>query len=224
MQSLINGIQRFQDEVYSSKQVLFQRIRSGQSPSTLFITCSDSRIDPALLTQTEPGELFVLRNAGNIVPPFRSRLSGAEDMCLAATIEYAVSELKVSDIIICGHSHCAAMTGLLDPQQLADLPAVRRWLGYTNVDYRLAELDRDEVHDPNDRLDAVVEENVLCQMSNLMTHPCVARAVAANALKVYGWTYRLETAEVLACKWATSEFVPIAQFVPDDHCRKMRAA
>ena len=113
----------FQDKVFPSQRSHFERLADGQSPSTLFITCSDSRIVPHLFTQTEPGELFVLRNAGNLVPPYTAEHSGE-----AATIEYAVQVLKVQDIVVCGHSHCGAITGVLRPELLEDLPAVEKWL------------------------------------------------------------------------------------------------
>src|ERR1044071_9547851 len=125
MQKLVHGIHRFQEGVFRSQKELFEQLSSGQKPAALFITCSDSRIDPNLLTQTEPGDLFILRNASNIVPPY-GPYGGGE----AATIEYAVSVLGVQDIIVCGHSHCGAMSGLLNPDQVRELPAVRNWLAH----------------------------------------------------------------------------------------------
>src|SRR5262245_7184396 len=123
MQKLVQGIHKFQTNYFSSQQELFQRLAKGQSPETLFITCSDSRISPTLLTQTGPGDLFVLRNAGNIVPPYRASNGGE-----GATIEYAIHALGVKDIVVCGHSHCGAMKGLLHPEDLGDMPTVRDWL------------------------------------------------------------------------------------------------
>src|SRR5205085_9805767 len=123
MQKLIQGIHQFQQESFRPLQDLFEQLSKGQTPETLFITCSDCRIDPNLLTRSKPGELFILRNAGNIVPP-HGAASGGE----AATIEFAVAALGVKDIIICGHSHCGAMKGLLQHEQVASLPAVSSWL------------------------------------------------------------------------------------------------
>ena len=119
MQKLIQGIHQFQKESFRPLQGLFEELAKGQNPETLFITCSDSRIDPTLLTKAQPGDLFILRNAGNIIPPH-----GAGNGGEAATIEFAVAALGVKDIIICGHSHCGAMQGLLHPEQVASLPAV----------------------------------------------------------------------------------------------------
>src|SRR4051812_32800007 len=120
MQKLVDGIHHFQQNIFSSHERLFKRLVKGQNPLALFITCSDSRIDPMLLTQADPGELFIMRNAGNIVPPYGA-VRGGE----AATIEYAVSVLAVKEIIVCGHSHCGAMNALLQPDLLTKLPACR---------------------------------------------------------------------------------------------------
>ena len=122
MQKLIQGIHQFQENVFRSQQDLFERLSQGQSPEALFITCSDSRINPNLITMTNPGDLFILRNAGNIIPPY-----GAANGGEGATIEFAIAALGVQDIIVCGHSHCGAMKGLLYQETLEDLPATRAW-------------------------------------------------------------------------------------------------
>src|SRR5882757_3633111 len=123
MHRLIPGIRKFRKSVFPARRAQFEQLASGQKPSSLFITCSDSRIVPELLTQTEPGEMFVLRNAGNLVPPCTAALSGE-----AATIEYALQVLNVEAIIVCGHSHCGAIAGLLRPQLVEGLPNLERWL------------------------------------------------------------------------------------------------
>jgi carbonic anhydrase len=123
MFSPLPGVHTFHNEVFPQRREHFEQLANGQKPSTLFITCSDSRIVPELLTQTEPGELFVLRNAGNLVPPYDADFSGA-----AATVEYAVKALGVEQIVVCGHSHCGAVTGVLRPELIEGLPAVEKWL------------------------------------------------------------------------------------------------
>ncbi len=120
MQRLVEGIHAFQRNQFSKDQKLFETLANGQSPLALFVTCSDSRIDPTRLTQTKPGELFILRTAGNIIPPYGAVFGGE-----AATIEYAVAALQVKDVIVCGHSHCGAMSGLLEPESVSKMPAVR---------------------------------------------------------------------------------------------------
>jgi carbonic anhydrase len=191
MQKLVEGIHQFQKGIFTSQRQLFERLAGGQQPLALFITCSDSRIDPNLLTQTEPGELFVLRNAGNIVPPY-SHGPGGE----AATIEYAVCALKVRDIIVCGHSHCGAMNGLLHPEQLGELPAVRQWLTHAESTAKIMKEKYPHLTEAEPRLSATVEENVLAQLENLRTHPSVAAALARDELKLHGWVYEFQTGQV----------------------------
>ncbi|MFV1965811.1 MAG: carbonic anhydrase [Pirellulaceae bacterium] len=204
MQKLVKGIHQFQNGEFRSKQGLFEGLVGGQNPLALFITCSDSRIDPSLLTQTEPGELFILRNAGNIVPPY-----GAVEGGEAATIEYAVSVLGVKDIVLCGHSHCGAMGGLLDQPQLAKLPAVRSWLGHAESTHRIIEENYSHITDPTERLTATVEENVLVQLENLRTHPTVAAALGRKALSLHGWVYKFETGQVFGYHPQEGQFVPV---------------
>lgn len=187
-------------------QGLFEQLAKGQNPDTLFITCSDSRIDPNLLTRSKPGDLFILRNAGNIVPPH-----GAANGGEAATIEFAVAALGVKDIIICGHSHCGAMKGLLQPETVASLPSVASWLSHAETTRRIV---RDNYrHLEGDRLvTATVEENVLVQLENLRTLPSVASRLVRGDLHLHGWVYKIETGEVFAYDKTSGQFVPLAQY------------
>jgi len=204
MQKLVNGIHHFQSNIFSQQQKLFETLAEGQTPLALFITCSDSRICPSLLTQTEPGELFILRNAGNIVPPYGS-VHGGE----AATIEYAVRVLKVRDIIVCGHSHCGAMNGLLNPHQLEDLPAVRSWLGHAEAARQIVMDNYNHIQDPKARLTVTVEENVLVQLENLRTYPSVAAALARRDVNLHGWVYKFETGQVFAYSPAEGQYLSL---------------
>lgn len=190
MQKLIEGLLRFQTEVFNSQRELFARLSRGQSPEALFITCSDSRINPALLTQTQPGELFILRNAGNIVPPYSNGLRGED-----ATIEFAVVGLAVQHIVVCGHSLCGAMKALMCPEVLDDLPAMREWLRHTNPGRRPRRAQARQRDDA--RLAALVQENVLVQLENLRTHPAVEARLARRELTLHAWVYELETGQVL---------------------------
>ena len=200
MQKLLNGLHHFQQSIFSSQRELFERLAHGQSPETLFITCSDSRINPNLITQTEPGELFILRNAGNIVPAH-----GASNGGEAATIEFAVAGLGVRDIILCGHSHCGAMKGLLDEHLVADTPAVRQWLTHAESAKRVMRENYASLEGPA-RLSACVQENVLAQLENLRTHPAVAARLARGQLSLHGWVYKLESGEVFAYDPALGQF------------------
>lgn len=206
MQKLIEGIHHFQQAIFDSQKALFERLEAGQQPLALFITCSDSRIDPSLLTQTEPGELFILRNAGNIVPPYGA-VTGGE----AATIEYAVAVLKVKDIIVCGHSRCGAMGGLLHPEQIQELNAVKDWLKHADATARIIKENYTHIQEPNARLTATVEENVLVQLENLRTHPSVAAAIGRNQLKLHAWTYKFESGQVFAYEPVQGQFLPLDQ-------------
>ncbi len=204
MQKLVEGLHRFQQNVFGSKQKLFERLVEGQRPLALFITCSDSRIDPNLITQTAPGELFILRNAGNIVPPYGA-VQGGE----AATIEYAVCVLKVRDIIVCGHSHCGAMGGLLNQDSLGDMSAVRSWLSHAEATHRIIKENYEHIQEPKARLTATVEENVLVQLENLRTHPSVAAALGRDDMKLHGWVYKFETGQVFAYEPSSGQFASI---------------
>ncbi|TSA01644.1 MAG: carbonic anhydrase [Nitrospiraceae bacterium] len=208
MQKLIEGIHQFQAKGFLPLQTLFEQLAKGQHPETLFITCSDSRIDPTLLTKAQPGDLFILRNAGNIVPPH-----GAGNGGEAATIEFAVAALGVKDIIICGHSHCGAMHGLLHPEQVASLPAVSSWLSHAEMTRRI--MRENYGHLDGDRLlTATVEENVLVQIENLQTLPAVGSRLVRGDLHLHGWVYKIETGEVFAYDGGNGQFVKLAEYHP----------
>lgn len=209
MQKLVTGIHKFQSESFSKDQKLFETLAEGQNPLALFITCSDSRIDPSRLTQTQPGELFIQRTAGNIVPPYGSVFAGE-----AATIEYAVVALNIRDIIICGHSHCGAMGGLLDPASIEKLPAVKAYLQYAEATRRIVEENYQHLDDPVKRLTLTVEENVLVQLESLRTHPSVAAAIGRGDLKLHGWVYKFETGEVFAFNPDQNAFMPLQDIAP----------
>lgn len=191
MQKLLDGVQQFQSGPFADEREMFEQLAAGQSPQALFITCADSRVDPNLITQTKPGELFVLRAAGNIIPPYGAVMGGE-----AATVEYAVDALKIPDIIVCGHSRCGAMGGLLDPPAGDSLPAVKALLRHAEATKRLV----DQIHPAHDdaelRLNIAIEQNVLAQLDNLRTHPSVAAALQRGELRLHGWVYRFETGEV----------------------------
>lgn len=210
MQKLIKGIHRFQNEVFKSKVDLFKELEKGQNPQVLFITCSDSRINPNLLTQTDPGDLFIIRNAGNIIPPH-----GTEYSSVMAAVEFAIVGLNIKDIVVCGHSHCGAMKALLNPQLMENMPAMKMWL-------KNAEATKNVVfnyykHLEGDaRLMAAVEENVLIQLDNLKTHPVVAERIEAKELRLHAWVYKFETGMVFAYDSESGQFIPLAESLAYD--------
>jgi carbonic anhydrase len=203
MEKIIRGVHTFQRDVFGMQRQLFRRLSEGQQPDALFITCSDSRIDPCLVTQTEPGDLFVLRNAGNIVPPY-----GASNGGEAAAVEFAVTGLGVKDIIVCGHSHCGAVSGLLHPQKLEKLPTVAEWLRHASttkriVDEKYADLSHDDL------MTAAVKENVLVQLDNLRTHPSVASKLSQGELNLHAWVYAFEVGQVFCYDPDAQRFVAL---------------
>ena len=212
MQRLLDGIHHFQNKVFGTQQQLFERLAGGQEPTVLFVTCSDSRINPNLVTQTNPGELFILRNVGNIIPPYGAASRSGE----AAAIEYAISVLNVQDVIVCGHSHCGAMNGLLNLDKCRDLPAVTSWLAHAEST-RMIIRENYRDRSPDDLPTLTVQENVLVQLENLRTHPAVAARLASGKLKLHGWFYKLETGEVLAFSPEYGQFASVAPGShPDD--------
>jgi len=210
MQQLLRGIHQFQEHVFAPQQTFFERLVDGQQPLALFITCSDSRISPNLMTQTKPGELFILRVAGNIIPPYGAVFGGE-----AATIEYAVSVLNVQDIIVCGHSRCGAVSSIIDGKSLDKLPAVKTYLQHAEATRRIVEENYSNVTDPDARLTLAVEENVLVQLENLRTHPSVAAALSRRALTLHGWVYQLHTGKIFTFSPATEQFVPLEELKLD---------
>lgn len=205
MQKLIEGLHQFQTTVVGQKKEFFAKLARGQTPEVLFITCSDSRINPNLITQTGPGELFILRNAGNLVPPYGSS-SGGE----AGTIEYAISALKVKHVIVCGHSHCGAVKALLDPTEVATLPAVAGWLQHAQTTLRIVKDNYGHLSGAA-KIGAAIQENVLVQLENLRTHPAVASALSRGELTLHGWVYKIETGDVFAFDPESKQYVPVTQ-------------
>jgi carbonic anhydrase len=201
MKKIIQGIQRFQTDVFPNNRELFQRLAAGQNPDVLFICCSDSRISLDLIMQAGPGDLFVCRNAGNIVPVY-----GLGD-AVSGTIEYAVSALKINHIVICGHSDCGAMKGLLKPESLGALPAVKEWLRHAEA-ARCA-LDTEEAENiGSSALTAVTKMNVRLQLAHLATHAKVFARTRDGSLHLHGWFYQIKTGDVQTWDPEAEEWLP----------------
>lgn len=191
MRKLIAGLHEFQTKYFSQHRDLFEQLSQEQHPRALFITCSDSRIDPNLLTQTEPGELFIIRNAGNIIPPY-----GATNGGEGAAVEYAVQVLGIRQIIVCGHSNCGAMKGLLQLGRLAeDMPLVYDWLRHAEATRRLIKENYQD-YEGEELLNATIEENVLTQLENLRTYPVIHSKLHKGEINLYGWVYKIDTGGV----------------------------
>jgi carbonic anhydrase len=190
MRRILEGVARFQRQVYPASRDLFRELATQQSPETLLITCSDSRVVPDLIVQAGPGEIFVCRNAGNIAPSYCDASGG-----VSATIEYAVQVLGVRDIIVCGHSDCGAMKALLHPEKAAATPSLARWLTHAER-ARAVVLRNSNQLDGSALIDALVEENVLAQIDNLQTHPCVASRLRRGALALHAWVYDIGSGRI----------------------------
>ena len=203
MKKLIRGLDEFRKTYVTTHQELLEQLSHGQKPRVLFITCSDSRVAPNLITNTDMGELFVIRNAGNIVPPF-----GAANGGEGGTIEYAITALGIEQIIVCGHSHCGAMKGLLKLNKLqADMPLVYDWLQHAESTRRLV-LENYPHQSGEELIETLVAENVLIQIENLKTYPMVRAKLHLGKLHIYGWIYQIETGEVLAYDAKTHTYLP----------------
>ena len=209
MAGIINGLNEFQNTYFSTHQDLFQQLSHGQTPEVLFITCSDSRIDPFLITQAQPGDLFVVRNVGNIIPTY-----GMANHAEGAAIEYAVHALGIKDIIVCGHSHCGAMKGLLQLGSLADdMPLVYNWLKHHAEPTRRLIVDncKDKGYTPEELLKIAIQQNVLTQIENLKTYPVIRSKMYAGGLNLHAWIYSIELGAVFAYHCGTGLFTPMEQ-------------
>ncbi len=202
---IIRGLNQFQSNYFTVHQEMFRNLSLGQNPEILFITCSDSRIDPNLLTQTQPGELFIIRNLGNIIPPH-----GVQNNGEGAAIEYAISALDIKHIVICGHSHCGSMKGLLHLEHLnEEMPLVYQWLKNHAESTRRLLRENYQEFSGEELLKIAVEENVLTQIENIETYPVVRSKLHSHQLSLHGWVYEIETGEIFAYDATQSKFVPL---------------
>ena len=204
MQDIIDGFLKFRRDVFPQRTALYKQLATSQHPRTLFISCSDSRLVPELVMQQEPGDMFVIRNAGNIVPSY-----GPEPGGVSATIEYAVAALGVADIVICGHSDCGAMTAIASCKCLDHMPAVANWLRYADSAKIVNEAR--EHRSTRDKVESMVRETVVAQLANLKTHPSVRLALERGQLALHGWVYDIESGAIDALDGTTNRFVPLVE-------------
>ena len=208
MQQLIEGVHKFRSGEFGNYRKLFRKLsREGQNPHTLFITCSDSRVLAELITHSQPGDLFVVKNIGNIVPPAGAR---GDTNSTAAAIEFAVENLRVSDLVICGHSQCGAMAALLAEKPVGPAtPHLRDWLTLAAPVLETMKKDYAHLHDARARENAAAEENVLFGLDNLHSYPCVQARLADGTLRLHGWFFKIATAELFAYDPETRQFSPL---------------
>lgn len=211
MQQLVNGYKRFRNQVFPKRASLFQNLAESQNPSTLFITCADSRIVPDMILQTNPGDLFICRNAGNIVPPYGEAQGG-----VSATIEYAVVAVGVKNIILCGHSNCGAMKALLGGKKHDTMPTVDSWLNHCHSALQLLENEalQNRKWTEQERLRALTRANVVSQLHHLRTHPSVVAGLTRGSLNIYGWVYEISSGEVQNFNSQQGRFISLDDTLP----------
>lgn len=202
MDKLVKGVQKFQQQAFADNKALFDELATGQGPEVLFITCADSRIDPHLITQAKPGDLFVCRNAGNIVPPHPHAANG-----MAASVEFAVTVLGVKHVVVCGHSDCGAMKGALAMDTLSSVPEVKGWLEFVQP-----AVENLKSGGKSPELKSLTEENALLQLENLKSHPVVAAQLEAGELSLHVWIYDIGSGDVCCSHPEKRDYQPIAQY------------
>lgn len=202
LRRIVDGFQHFRQEVFPQQEELFKKLAHEQKPRAMFITCADSRIVPELITQSSPGDLFVTRNVGNVVPPYGQMNGG-----VSTAIEFAVMALGVHHIIICGHSDCGAMKAVMDPQTLERMPTVKAWLRHAEVAKTVVEQNCGCAN--HETLGILTEENVVAQLDHLKTHPSVAARLASGQLFIHGWVYDIESSQIKAYDAEQGRFRPL---------------
>jgi carbonic anhydrase len=205
MRTLVNGFKRFKREVFPAQRSLFQELTKGQHPKALFITCSDSRVVPEVITQSQPGDLFICRTVGNQVPPHGE----ASGHGVSSSIEYALQLLGIRQIVICGHTDCGAMHGVLHPEKLHKLPATTAWLRHTDRARAAVMANHSAEGRDGELVCRLAEENVVSQLEHLRSHPAVAEGLKRGDLDMHGWVYQLHSGDVMAYDTSSNRFLSL---------------
>lgn len=200
---ITQGVAKFQTEIFPAQREMFERLQHGQDPLALFITCADSRVNPNLVTQTEPGEIFIERNPGNMVPPYVEFVGG-----VTAGVEYAMLVLKVPVIVVCGHTDCGVMKALLYPEGVENMPGVRHWMSH-GFSARNRMLKRFSDAPEADQLRHMTELNVLAQIEHLKSHPSVHARLQGGEIEIRGWVYDIGSGTIREANRTTREFEPL---------------
>ncbi len=203
MKKILEGLAEFQRHVYPEHRELFDRLKDNQNPSVLFITCSDSRVAPNLILQADPGDLFIIRTEGNMVPPYGRQPGG-----VSASIEYAVEVLGIRDIVLCGHSDCGAMKAVLHPEKVTALPEVAGWVKHGEMARRRFEA-LETKPEGKEALDRLAQFNVVQQLKHLVAYPFIRRLIEKREIEVYGWHYMIESGKVLGWDESRGEIIEV---------------
>jgi len=195
MRNLLLGLLEFRDQSLGLYRERFRELSEGQAPDTLLIACADSRLVPSLLASAEPGELFIMRNVGNLIPPAKDDGMSSGDLSEASAIEYAVSVLKVRNVVVCGHSNCGALSAVVARSALDDAPNLNKWLDHARPALATA---RQQSGAKTDRPlhDRVSQSNVLLQLEHLSTYPAVRQGLTHKTLSLAGWWFDIATGEM----------------------------
>jgi carbonic anhydrase len=202
---IAQGVAKFQTEIFPTQRELFERLRLGQEPLALFVTCADSRVNPNLVTQTEPGEIFIERNPGNMVPPYVEFVGG-----VTAGVEYAMLALKVPLIVVCGHTDCGVMKALLHPEQVESMPGVQRWMSHGFAARHLMLRNFSDASE-EDQLSHITELNVLRQIEHLKTHPSVRSRLGNGEIEIRGWVYDIGNGSIREADPESGKFEPLGK-------------
>jgi carbonic anhydrase len=206
MRKILQGILQFRERLLPQYEARFRELAEGQAPEALLITCSDSRLLPDVLVSVDPGELFVVRNVGNLVPPATVDGASTGDLSEASAIEYSVLALKVRHLIVCGHSQCGAMKAALDRKTLPETPNLARWLHHAAA--AVVRLDQEGPLDPRlSPYDQLSQTNVLVQLEHLASYPLVRERLASGALHLSGWWFDIARGEMHAYQREGRSFV-----------------
>ncbi len=203
MERIYKGIHKFKKSFFRKNEKSYKRLSKGQNPDALFITCSDSRVDPCLVTQSKPGELFIVRNVGNIIPPYDAI---KDKNSVAAAIEFAVLVLKVKDIIVCGHSKCGAMRELGHEDGMHDMPHLKDWLKIALPVKEVVDRLYSDSAQKSKMPTILAKENVLAQLKNIQTYPFVADALNKGEIHLHGWYYNIGAGDIYAYNPETDVF------------------
>lgn len=208
MHKLIAGAINFQEEEFLKHKEIFEQLKNVQNPHTLFIGCSDSRVVPTLITNSKPGEMFIVRNIANVVPKYRD---SSEVLATTSAIEYAVQVLGVETIVVCGHSNCGGCKAAREPEQLSNLPHVQKWVSELKpVEQFVKKLMSDNKQNDHAHEEWYFEQaNVVYQMQNLLTYPYIADKYRKGGLNILGWYYIIETGEIYSYNPLTFTFEKI---------------
>jgi carbonic anhydrase len=202
---IARGVAKFQAEIYPAQREMFERLKRGQKPLALFVTCADSRVNPNLVTQTDPGEIFIERNPGNVIPPYVDFVGG-----VTAGVEYAMLALQVPVIVVCGHTDCGVMKALLHPQQVEDMPGVQKWMSHA-FEARKQMLREFGDAPEGEQLRRMTEYNVLGQIENLKTHPSVSARLFRGEIEIRGWVYDIGDGSIREADPQSGRFESLGQ-------------